>query len=400
MGVAKALRTRDKGRHERLLLTINGAITVERRYQWDPRLRSGRFPADACLGVNKHGHSPGIRQAMCRFASNDCFDRAAADLERFVGVRMCKQTLRAAVLREGAAVAADRASGKIAPEFTAADAGTVGPDGLPGPTRLNASMDGVFVRMVTQAEQDRRLEKAVRKRAERGRDASSPRPLRERAGHAEAFKEMKVGAFYDQSRRHMHTFVTPGGPNDAGELLARHAALLRFDQADQRGAVFDGAPWIKTQFRERLSTIELMLLDFYHLSEHLHEGGGSAFADADEAGAWVAKRSEEFKAGHAATALAAIRALRAKTTTPGSQETLRRLDEYVTARLDMLDYARAIAQGRDIGSGPMESQCKTHTMRVDRPGAKWLANNAASIMNLAALQASGQWESHWKKLAA
>ena len=367
---------------------------------WDPRTSRGSFPADACLGVNTYGHSPGIRQAMCRFASHDCFERSAADLERFVGVGVCKQTLRAAVLREGESVSADRAGGKIAPAFTAADAGTVGPEGLPGPTRLNASMDGVFVRMVTQAEQDRRLEKAVRKRAERGRDAGGAHPLRVRTGHAEAFKEMKVGAFYDQSRRHMHTFVTPGGPDEAGELLARHAALLRFDQADQRGAVFDGAPWIRTQFRERLPTVDLMLLDFYHLSEHLHGGGGSAFADAEDALAWVSKRSEEFKAGQAATALAAIRAMRTKAATPGTQETLRRLDEYVTARLDMLDYARAIAQGRDIGSGPMESQCKTHTMRVDRPGAKWLATNAASIMNLAALRASGQWDSHWKKLAA
>lgn len=338
---------------------------------------------------------------MCRFGASDCFARAAADVHRFVGIRVCKETLRRAVLREGAMVGKDRAAGKVPPAFTAADAAVRGADGSAGPTRLYASMDGVMVRMVTQAEQDHRRERALRKRAERKKGGAQERPLPPwRAGHAEGFKEMKVGVFYDQGGAHMHTFVTPGGPDAAGELLAGHAALLRFAQAQQRGGIIDGAPWARSQMEKRLPTIDLLLLDFYHLGEHLHGAAKVRLGDGEEAGRWADARKEEFKRGAAAEALAAIRAQRAQAKKPEAKEALRLLDQYVTERLPMLGYDRAIAQGRDIGSGPMESQRKTHTMRVDRPGAKWLAANAAAVMDLAALEASGQWKSRWKQLAA
>jgi len=52
-------------------------------------------------------------------------------------------------------------------------------------------------------------------------------------------------------------------------------------------------------------------------------------------------------------------------------------------RLDMLDYAKFIAAGYDIGSGPTEAMCKTLTRRLKGGGMKWDVCNAQSIMTLA-----------------
>ena len=65
-------------------------------------------------------------------------------------------------------------------------------------------------------------------------------------------------------------------------------------------------------------------------------------------------------------------------------------------RLSMLQYPEAIRRGWDIGSGPMEAQCKTHIHRVKLAGAKWDQDHAQSMMNLAALHSSGQWNAYWQ----
>ena len=53
-------------------------------------------------------------------------------------------------------------------------------------------------------------------------------------------------------------------------------------------------------------------------------------------------------------------------------------------------------QGYDCGSGPTESQCGTLTHRVKGAGMRWDADNVESMMVLAALDHSQQWQAYWK----
>ena len=66
----------------------------------------------------------------------------------------------------------------------------------------------------------------------------------------------------------------------------------------------------------------------------------------------------------------------------------------------MLDDRRALANGWDIDSGPTGAMCKNLTLRLKRTGMKRDPDNAAAIMNLAALRESGQWSQWWNRLAA
>ena len=53
------------------------------------------------------------------------------------------------------------------------------------------------------------------------------------------------------------------------------------------------------------------------------------------------------------------------------------------------------AEGYDCGSGPTESQCGTLTARVKGAGMRWDADNAESMMVLAALDHSRLWAAYW-----
>ncbi len=74
-----------------------------------------------------------------------------------------------------------------------------------------------------------------------------------------------------------------------------------------------------------------------------------------------------------------------------------RLIEYVSDRREMIRYPEFLANGWQIGSGPMESQCRVVPDRVKGAGKRWDTDNAEAIMALEAMYQSGQCETYWKQ---
>ncbi len=143
-----------------------------------------------------------------------------------------------------------------------------------------------------------------------------------------------------------------------------------------------------------------MLLDFFHLAEHVHAAAACCLGDGTPAAAaWAAARLAEFKGPGAAAVLAAVDALARRVRSPARRAALRGLRGYVTGRLDLLGYPAALAAGRDVGSGPTEAACKTLTLRVKGSGMKWDRDHAAAMMNLTAMYDSGQSAAYWAKAA-
>jgi hypothetical protein len=114
----------------------------------------------------------------------------------------------------------------------------------------------------------------------------------------------------------------------------------------------------------------------------------------------VEQRLKEMKELGVAPVLAAIDALKKQVRSPAKRKALGDLRDYLTQRLDMLDYRTALANGWDIGSGPTEAMCKTLTLRLKRPGMKWDRDSAAGMMNLQAMYESGQAADYWSQLRA
>jgi hypothetical protein len=393
---AKALR--NKGIRPVRVLTADGEIELNRPYFWAAD-QGGVCPADEAVGIERNHNSPGAREILCRLGMVQDFGQAADDARRIGNIPVCKEKLRQLVEGEAAAITRGRNEGTIPAAWTSADAQVKTDTGIV--TRVYAGADGVMAPMVRAAEKEkRRKNQAIRRQQ---RSAAGVGNIRElppgRPGADEGFKEMKIGLFYDQGKEHRHVFVTENDHEAFGVLLKEHATQVRFEQADQSISLTDGARWIKSQICSVLLLIKAMLLDFYHLSQHMHEAAKCCLGETPQAAEWVAARLKEIREVGVTPVLAAMDALEKRMRSPAKRQCLRKLRDYVVNRMEMLDYRAALAKGWDIGSGPTEAMCKNLTLRLKRPGMKWDRDHAGAIMNLIGLYESGQARAYWAAAA-
>jgi hypothetical protein len=380
------------------VLTADGAIELKRPYFWG-KGQGGVCPADEPVGIERGRTSPGARQITCRLGMLQDFGQAADDARRIGNVPVCKEKLRLLVEAEAAAITSGRNDGTIRAAWSSVEAKVKTDAGIV--TRVYAGADGVMAPMVTGAEKEKRRKNQSIRRQQRS--AAGVGNLKElppaRPGADEGFKEMKIGLFYDQGKDHRHAFVTENNHEVFGALLKEHARQVAFEEADESISLTDGAKWIKSQICLVLLQIKAMLLDFYHLSQHVHEAARCCLGETPAAGEWVAARLKEMKEVGVAPVLAAIDALEKKMRSPAKRQSLRKLRDYVVSRIEMLDYRGALARGWDIGSGPTEAMCKNLTLRLKRPGMKWDRDHAGAMMNLIALYESGQAKAYWAAAA-
>lgn len=375
------------------MLTAGGDVRLQRKYFWS-KAGGGVCPADVLLGVAESDVTPGARQLCCLMGIGSDFDQASRDLKRVGGLSLSKELLRQVVEGEGKRVRQTRDAGQLPAAWSPEQAKL--PDGR---TRVYGGVDGVMAPTVTQAEKDKRRQQHATRRQQRGKAKlgnarALPPP---KAGSDEKFKEMKIGVFYNQDKTCRHVFATEQLSKDFGPLLASYARQIALERADQTICLFDGAVWIYQQVCQALLYLQVILLDFYHLAEHVHATARCCLGEGAAARSWSHERLAEAKASNLAGLLGEIAAMERKVRSPAKKQSLRRLREYISDRRDMLDYGKALAEGWDIGSGPTEAACKTLTLRLKRPGMKWDRDNAAAMMNLVALRESGQWDAYWQR---
>ena len=381
---------RNKGEHSLDVLTAAGTVTLRRRYFWS-RATGGSCPVDALVGVREGAVTAGARCLLCTLGVVQDFKQAAADLHTVARLRVSPERLRLIVEAEGVRVMEARRTGALAPGWSAAEV-----------DQVYVGVDGVMVRGVTEAEKEKRRKQQEIRRVEReqaGIGNTKPLPPRS-CGIADTFKEMKIGLFYDQAKARVCTFATHEDHAGFGRLMEQHADQLALTEASTLVSITDGAPWIRNRILAHLPYIDAMLLDFYHLSEHIWDTAKCCLGDSDAARTWAKDQLHEIKHVGPTGVLAAIATLSKKVRSARKKEHLRLLRNDLTERWEMLDYRHALARGWDIGSGPTEAMCKNLTLRLKRTGMKWDPANAAAVMNLVALRESGQWDDWWTHAAA
>jgi hypothetical protein len=378
------------------VLSVSGEVRLVRKYFWSKKI-GGTCPADVVLGVEQSDITPGARQLCCLMGIGQDFDQARRDLKRVGGLSVSKERLRQVVETEAKAARQTRDGGQL-PAAWSAEAAKL----ADGRTRVYGGVDGVMAPTVTQKEKDKRRQQHITARQQRGRaKVGNAKPLPPaKVGSDERFKEMKIAIFYDQDKSHRHVLATEKLSKEFAPLLASHARQIEFERADQTIGLFDGAVWIYQQVCQALLCLQVILLDFYHLAEHVHATARCCLGEGEAGRSWAADRLVEAKRSDVSGMLRAIAVLERRSRSPAKKQSLRRLREYIDERREMLDYGQALAEGWDIGSGPTEATCKTLTLRLKRPGMKWDRDNAAAMMNLLALRESGQWDMYWDRQAS
>lgn len=359
-----------------------------RRTRWHCREEGTSTLTDTWLDEAESTVSQGARELICRLnQSSASFRKTSENLKRAAQIESNPETIRQLVTGEGKAVLGSLARGALQPTWSSHDciADT-------GKTRVYVSCDGVKVPLITDEEKKTRRKKVREKRRHRGRKC---KPLaRAKQGSDNAWKEYRVVAHYDETQTHCQVSVTRGNHEVTGRLMARDAGLVKFHDADERIANVDGAPWIRSQL-ELHGIVEHIGLDFYHLSEYVHDARREVFAKDEAKGrAWADTMLHQLK--HDGYSAAWATAIQCRETAKQSDRTaVDRLLGYMSERREMIRYPEFIARGWQIGSGPIEAQCKTTTARVKGSGKRWDGPNAEAVMALACLENSRLWQSYW-----
>jgi hypothetical protein len=255
-----------------------------------------------------------------------------------------------------------------------------------------------MVPVITEGEKSKRRENLARKRAGKKARRRKGQSRRRVVGSDQAYKEFKIGTFYDESRNRQYAFGTSGNHEELGRMLRREAAKLRLFDADEKIAVSDGAKWIRRQLEIRLPMLDAMILDFYHFAQHVGLAGRTCFGEATPATAgWIEQMLQAARTQGPATVLVKIQETLKATRSACKRSALGSLQQYVMTRCEMLDYPAFRAKGWDIGSGVTEAFCKTLTARLKGSGMRWNTRNAEAMMALAALDQSNLWNPYWQQ---
>lgn len=369
---------------------MNGRVRIRRKHYHSPG-EGSTTPVDVLLDAAEATVSVGVREMCSRLnGAAGSFDRASENLARTAQLRISRETLRQIVESDGKLALRLSDAGGLAPGWKAQDC--LGPEGQ---SLIYLSSDGFTVPLVTDAEKKKRRAEA---KARRQRCGKKRRPLpRAKRGADQRYKEFKAVMFYDQEMEHRLVSVTRGDCQEAGRLMRRDAWRIGFGSAEYRVGNIDGGPWIIGQIEKRRLPMTATGLDFYHLGENVHKARRAIFGEESEAGKqWAGTVLHTAKHQGYEPFWERLLELRKNCRGRARRKAADGLLNYVSDRRKMIRYPEFLAHGWQIGSGPMESQCRVVPDRVKGPGKRWDADNAEAVMALEALHQSRQWAPFWK----
>src|SRR5208282_5054095 len=169
-------------------------------------------------------------------------------------------------------------------------------------------------------------------------------------------------------------------------LLARSVG---WQNAGQRAFIADGAHWL-WKIASTFFGSAIQILDWYHLSEHVHKAAKTVFGEGSTAAAaWAKQCLDELWEGRVASVLVLVQQELARVRAPAKRTGLAELETYLENNQTRVDYPRYRALGLPIGSGEVEGQSKTLVGgRCKQAGMRnWTYAGAENVLRLrAALQ--------------
>lgn len=163
----------------------------------------------------------------------------------------------------------------------------------------------------------------------------------------------------------------------------------------------DGADWIWRYAWQLLGQrgVEVVeIVDIFHAWGHLWKVANAVFgAGTAPAAAWVEPLKGQVLDAGPAPILAALADLAPTASGTDAAEEVRKARDYVTDHADRMDSPRFVARQLPIGSGGVESACKTLIQaREKQAGMRWSRDGAQTVASLRALHRSGRWERFWQ----
>jgi hypothetical protein len=375
---------------------VNGRIELKRE-RFGTKAQGSEHACDRLVDETEAAVSVGVRQLCVREGTNArSFDRGRENLRHAAQIEVGEEQFRQLVEGDGKNVLRLSGGDQLELDWSASQCKTQTPDGGET-TRIYVSADGVLTPATTQQEKDKRRATVLKKRKNLPPEKRKKlKPLgRVKKGSDQRYKQIYVTIFYDQDQTHRLVGVTCKKVKGLKRLLKNDAARVHLRSAKERLGVVDGAVCLRNHLD--LLSLNEILLDFYHLSEHVGEAAAKTLgAETEPAKQWLAKVLHTLRHEGYEPFFQQLLDWRSPLR-GGRRKAADELISYVASRQEMILYDKCDQHGWHVGSGPMESMCGVTTDRIKGRGRRWDLENAEAMMGLEALyHSTGLWDRYWK----
>jgi hypothetical protein len=187
---------------------------------------------------------------------------------------------------------------------------------------------------------------------------------------------------------------------EIAELLRRPAGRVGMDQADRWLGLSDGGNGLEDRLQENFPRVEVIILDFFHPAERLTGLARLLHPQAEAEAEAQARQWRQLLKDEGGALLAAVLREEDWPRRAGLKAAVTELIGYLERNAHRMDYPEYLAKGWCIGSGAVESACKTVVgQRLKLAGMRWGEDGADALCHLRALYRSqkGQWEAFWNR---
>src|SRR5262249_14488745 len=162
--------------------------------------------------------------------------------------------------------------------------------------------------------------------------------------------------------------------DELGLQLRRQAAQVGMEAAEVWIALSDGGSGLEEFLQRNFNRPDLVvILDFWHVASYLEAlARGWHAKDAEASAALAQGWCHTLKHRGGTALLAELRGLALPPRNPAAREARAAALGYLEKNEHRTDYPRYLANGWEIGSGPVESACKTVVgQRLKLAGVRW-----------------------------
>jgi hypothetical protein len=188
--------------------------------------------------------------------------------------------------------------------------------------------------------------------------------------------------------------------DELGLQLRKQAAQVGMEQAEVWIGLTDGGNGLEEFIRRNFPRDPVLILDFWHAADHLTELAKLLYPDDDEKRTALVTSWCHTMKHEGGQAIVAVLRNYPWPRKKAVQEKQAEVVNYLRSNLHRMHYPSYLANGWMIGSGAVESACKTVVgQRLKQAGMRWRAYGTDGMCHLRALFKSepNQWQAFWHR---
>jgi hypothetical protein len=188
---------------------------------------------------------------------------------------------------------------------------------------------------------------------------------------------------------------------EMGPLLRRQAAQVGMNMADVWIALTDGGSGLESFMETNFPRVAVVILDFWHASEYLTKLAKALHATDEKAAEEQKKQWRKILLEEGGTTMISVlEQFDWPVKSSGLQAMYDEVLTYFRNQEHRMDYPTYQANGWYIGSGAVESACKTVVnQRLKGAGMRWGESGSHEVCHVRALYRSErtQWQAFWQR---